>query len=308
MILAVSLNPCIDRTVTVENLSVGGHNEAVSSRCDVSGKGINVNVVLRQLSVPTACLGFEFDGAVVGDFLAKREIPFWSVHVPADIRVNLKVTDSARHVMTEINERGAGVPAQAVRAVLERLKELLKQTALLVVDGSVPPGVPSTIYADMIRMAKQAGVRTLLDASGALLREGVKAAPWLVKPNLFELETLFGDPITSREQVISLCRRLIEEGVEMVCLSMGKDGALLVTKDEVWHSPGLSIPVRGVQGAGDSMVAGLCMAMQAGLSTKEHLRYAMSCAHGSLLHEGTLLCTQGDFEAMLAQMPVTRLG
>ena len=127
MITTVTLNPCIDRTVMLKNLKVGGHNRIDRTLQDVSGKGINVSVALQQLGVETGCLGFDYSagGAAVTRFLQERSIPYWSVPVAGELRVNIKVTDTANTVMTELNERGNPVTPGSVAALFDRLEEAL---------------------------------------------------------------------------------------------------------------------------------------------------------------------------------------
>jgi fructose-1-phosphate kinase PfkB-like protein len=132
---------------------------------------------------------------------------------------------------------------------------LLKERGLndiLVVTGSVPPGVPADIYAEAIRLAKASGVTTILDADGELLREGIKAKPDMIKPNIGELRRLLGRTIETEEEIIGAAMELVEVGIPYVCVSVGADGAYLVCGDGVYFTKGAEITVRGVQGAGDS--------------------------------------------------------
>ena len=186
--------------------------------------------------------------------------------------------------------------------MLDLLRILLPDTELLVVSGSVPPGIRPTIYAEMIALARAAGVRTVLDASGELLRQGLAARPWLVKPNRLEMETLLGRPLPDLAAAGEAARSLLGNGTEVVCLSLGGDGALLADTDGTWFCGNLDIPVLGVQGAGDSMVAGLCAAHRQGLSGAEMLQWGVAAAHASLILPGTELCRAEDFGRFLKQL------
>ncbi len=309
MITTVTLNPCIDRTVGVKNLTPGAYNFADSVRYDVSGKGINVSVVLRNLGISTEALFFDYarGGETVKEFLEKEGIPYRAIPVEGELRMNIKLTDSAQGRMTEINERGNPVDKKAVDALLDALYDLLPQTSLLIVTGSVPPGVPADIYGIMIRMAKEASVDTVLDADGLLLRKGIAAHPWLVKPNRFELETYCEEKVRSLAHAVELAERLLGDGAENVCLSLGEKGAVLINGEETWFSPGIEIPVQGWQGAGDSLVAGLCAARQEGLPAGEQLRWGVAAAHASLLLSGTQLCRLREFQDLLGKIPVEKL-
>ncbi len=309
MILAVTLNPCIDMTLFVRSLAIGGHNVAERARRDVSGKGINVNVALRNLGVPTKTVGFEFshEGAPIADFLGQLGIPFSAVSVDASLRVNTKVFDADSAVMTEINCRGPQLSGPDVEAFLRIFEDSLPGTDILVVDGSVPPGIPPDIYRRMIEMARKKGVRTVLDASGKLLENGLLAKPDLVKPNKAELEALLRKRLDSLDAALAACRLLVERGIGSVCLSLGKEGALLVSGSGAWFSPGLDIRVQSFQGAGDSMVAGLCLAMLARQDGADLLRSGVAAAHGTLLREGTLMCTREAYDELYGRIPVSVL-
>lgn len=309
MITAITLNPCIDRTVELRNLTVDGHNRADRVHQSISGKGINVNVVLKHLGVETRALVLEHasGGRQVLDFLRERQIPYSAVSSPGALRINLKLTDTVNGTMTEINERGVPVTSDVVAEILRKVTAALDGTDILVADGSVPPGTPDDIYKTILTMAKERHILTVLDASGALLRKGLQARPWLVKPNRFELESYYGEAAEDQRQLLSLAQRMREEGAENVCLSMGKEGAALITVEGVWLAPGNPIPVRGAQGAGDSMVAGICAATLRGLPAQEVLRWGVAAAQGSLILPGTQLCTKDGFREMLGQITVNRL-
>lgn len=309
MITTITLNPCVDRTVELRNLTLDGHNRADRVITDISGKGINVSVVLRNLGLETNALVLRHreGGQQVVDFLEKRGIPCRTVEAPGALRINLKLTDTARGTMTEVNERGAPVDADTVADILQAVEELLDTSDMLVVDGSVPPGTPDTIYETLLALADKRGVRAVLDASGELLRCGLRAKPWLVKPNRFELESYYDRKAPDRPALLALARGLLEEGARNVCLSMGAEGAALLTREGTWFAPGNPIPVRGSQGAGDAMVAGICAAAREGLPPEALLRWGVAAAQASLVLPGTGLCTREDFREMLDTVTVEQL-
>lgn len=309
MIVTVTLNPCVDRTVQVDGFAPGRTNRVAASRCDVSGKGINVSIALRNLGERTLCLGFDYTGS--GGLLPKtlRRLGIESDFVPVDgeLRTNIKIFDTKTRVMSELNETGAPVGPGALRALEETLERRLPQAGLLVLDGSAPPGVPADFYRALAERAARHGVGTVIDAYGDLLLEGIKARPCLIKPNRDELEEAFGERIATKEDAVRVARKVIAEGVGMVCVSLGKEGALLVTADEAYFSPGADVPVRGVQGAGDSLVAGMSYAMVRSMPLPEILRHGVAVAHGSLILEGTQMCSREGFLRMLPLIHAEKL-
>ena len=309
-VTTVTMNPCVDRTVELAALIPGGTNPVLSSREDVSGKGINVSVALAQLGYDTLCLSFSHRGGALGRSLAGRGVPHRLAPAAGALRVNLKLFDRGARAMTECNEKGSPLSEGEYRAMADLVEEVLPASRLLVLSGSLPPGAPVDCYRSMAEAARAAGCPVLLDASGPALREGVLAAPLLIKPNREELEAAFGLPAASLPQAAASCRGLIRaQGVGMVCLSMGAEGALLVTREGAWFSPGAPIQVRGVQGAGDSMVAGFCAGLmeEKELPPAELLRWAVAAAHASLEREGTQMCDRAGFARMLPRIPVKKM-
>ena len=307
MILTVTLNPCVDHTAEIDHLIPGGTNHVLTSQQDPSGKGVNVGIVLHQLGANPFCTGITRQGNadLLDAVLDSREIPHDFFPAAGQLRTNLKLFDRSRGVMTECNEKGSPVTAEELDGFLSLFARLLPQAELLVLSGSVPPGVPDDIYRTLSVSAESFGIAVSLDACGHLLREGLLAYPTLIKPNLDELREAFGVTVSEKQKLAGACRKILQEyDLSCLCLSMGEQGAMLVTQTEAWETPGSPVEVRGVQGAGDSMVAGLCLGLLHGDSPDKLLRAAVAAAQGSLEKPGTLLCERSDFERFLPQIPV----
>lgn len=310
MITTLTLNPCIDHTIEIDDLEIGGTNRIKQVKKEVGGKGINVCTALVQLGYESEALLFihEKESVPLTKVLTEKGIDCYGVSVPGELRINIKVFDARKQEMTEFNERGNPVPESAADRMLTLIKEKLAETDILVVTGSVPPGVPADIYGRAIKLAKEAGTMTILDADGELLREGIKAKPDLIKPNIGELRRLFGRSIETENEIIKAAMELVDGGIPYVCVSVGADGAYLVCRDGVCFTKGAEITVRGVQGAGDSLVAGLAIGLLERKAPEESLRLAVACANGSLTHEGTGMCTRDDVKRLIGQIEVKRIG
>lgn len=306
MITTLTLNPCIDHTIEVNGMEIGGTNRIKQVKKEVGGKGINVCTALVQLGYESETLLFihEKEAVPLTKYLTEKGIGCHGVSVPGELRTNIKVFDAQKREMTEFNESGSPVPEAAADRMLTLIKEKLTETDILVVTGSVPPGVPADIYAGAIRLAKESGVTTILDGDGELLREGIKAKPDMIKPNIGELRRLLGRHIETEEEIIGAATELVGVGIPYVCVSVGADGAYLVCGDGVYFTKGAEITVRGVQGAGDSLVAGFAIGLQEKRRPAESLRLAVACANGSLTHEGTEMCTKEDVERLIGQVEV----
>jgi 1-phosphofructokinase len=311
LITTLTLNPCIDRTITIAGFKYGGLNRVVHTRSDFSGKGINVSIAVRQLGGQTEVLGFNYLGSqdFVQTSLKQNDIKYQFINIDGTLRTNIKIFDDESHVMTEFNESGYPVCSEAIPELCRLVYDRIKESSLMVFNGSVPSGVPKEIYRTLIETVKKSGVKTVLDADGELFLEGLKAGPYFIKPNLYEFETAFKMKVQKKQDIVEIARKLIAaQGVGIVCVTMGKDGAVIVNKDQAWFASGSNIEVRGVQGAGDSLVAGICMAIEQRMEIPEMLRYGVAAANASLIREGTLLCTAEDFQKMLPQVSIEKIG
>ncbi len=298
MIGTITMNPCIDKTLVIHKFCYGGMNRVSKKRSDASGKGINVSAALTQIGIPVKTLGINYvNGAdVMEKGLKDIGITYEAVIAEGTVRENMKVLDTDTGITTELNQKGDYVSQET----LEKFEKLLEDQAsgldILVVTGSVPQGVGADYYRRVVQWANDRGIRTILDAEGELLLEGLKAKPYLIKPNLYEFETAFGLKGRDRKDIMDICHKILDMGVEVICLSMGGDGAMIMNRQEAYLCRPTPIEVKSTQGAGDSLVAGMCIAMEEGLPIGEMLRYGVCVAQGSLIREGTLMCTKESFE------------
>ena len=305
-VLTVTMNPCFDRTIHVDKVEHGGTHRPESVQNDVGGKGINVSTVLTHFGEPTVCLGFCYsaDGNIVEKALDDRGIPHDFVIVDGRTRTNIKIHEKESGVMTEFNEKGSHVGSEKQQQLIECIDSYLDQAGVIVLDGSVPEGVPTDSYEQMIRMANGRGVKTILDASGELLAKGVRAVPYLIKPNISEFCETFGIKTDDESKILEKAREIAESGITYICISMGNAGAYLVSRETILYAEPMQVEVRGIQGAGDSMVAGFCLALNRELSMREMFACGVAAASGSLRHPGTKLCTKEELEELLPQVVI----
>lgn len=301
MILTLTLNPCIDKTIYLDQLEVGSYNRVKSTREDLAGKGLNVSIVLNNLNEDTLCKGFNFksNGHLLEQLLDACHVKHDFLSLEGAIRTNIKLFDRSCQVMTEINEAGPFVPMPAVEKLMKDMELALEHTDILVMSGSIPPGVPTDIYQRLIRMAKEKQVKTVLDAAGEPLFLGISEKPYLIKPNTLEFQQAFRQEIERGMDTLEIARQVVDSGIPYLCLSMGEDGAMLIDKEHAYRARSLPLKPKGLTGAGDSMVAGMCYAIQKGYGSADMLRYAMASAGGSIRQEGTLLAGQKDIDELL---------
>jgi len=273
-----------------------------------ASKGTNVAVVLKNLGQAPSCIGFNFTegGEKVIEKFDALNIPHDFETIAGAVRINIKLYEESTGVMTELNQPGAFVPEIYVKNLEEKVAALSQKhggSGILVLCGSLPAGVPADIYARLTNLWQG---KVFLDTDGVPLRFALEAQrkPYAIKPNLFELESTFGVKLSTPREVVDFCRRNDNfKGIPLICVSMGADGAVLATPDAAYFCPALDVNVRGVQGAGDSMVAGLIHGVLSGVRPPDLLRYAIAAATASVIRDGTDLCCRADFNVMLDKLP-----
>ena len=276
MIVTVTANPAVDRTLIISGFRTGAMNRAAVERVDIGGKGINVARNLARLGcqvVATGLLGGG-DSHQVDATLAAHGIAQEFVRVPGHVRTNVKIADPLSGVETEINEPGPFASPDALEALVERIAALARECAVMVFSGSLPPGAPLDLYARCIRIASSAGVKTVLDTAGAPLQHGIGASPDLVKPNRAEAEDLLRMPTRNERELAAAAHRLLEWGARGAIISLGADGAVSASGEGLWHARPPRVAARSTVGAGDAMVAGLAYALERCLPAVEALRLA----------------------------------
>lgn len=273
---------------------------------DIGGKGINVSRALKRLGLKTKAIGLNFGhGEVIEKTLERENIPHDFIKCEGDLRINLKIFDKSRKNTIEINEKSAFVSEEHLSDFMQSFVRAVRKSRNLVLTGSLPQGISTDIYRSLSEIAKREnpGIKIILDAQGEVLLKGLEANPYMIKPNLYELEASFGEKIETVDDVIALSKKIIADyGVSVVMASMGAKGAVIVSKDEVHYREAVKVDVKSTQGAGDSMVAGACLALSRGLTLDKVLEYAVCCAGGAISGVGTSFCSLDRLSELLAQI------
>lgn len=273
-VATVTLNPAIDRTVSVAGLTQGAVNRAEHVGDRPGGKGVNVAAALAEQGHRAAALGFlghENESAFTA-FFSALGVRDRCLRLPGSTRVGIKIIDSVRGETTDLNFPGLAPTPADLAALLRQLDEL--DACWCVLAGSLPPGVAAGFYGEATQRLKARGVRVAIDTSGEPLRAALAARPDFIKPNVHELAAHLGRTLPDEAAVIAAARALLASGVETVAVSRGGDGAVFVTADEVVNARPPAIPVRSTVGAGDAMVAGYVAARLRGLPLAETARLA----------------------------------
>ncbi len=272
----MTLNPCIDKTIDIEEFCEGGLNRVQKVRYDAGGKGINVAKVLKNFNVDVLATGIigETGSDLVMEELNERQILSDFLVVPGFTRTNYKLFDKSKQKITEINEPGLTITEQDFNNWLLMMKKHLPKVEILVLSGSLPKGISSNIYNHLILLARRYNVKVILDADGERFKKGIEAVPYAIKPNVYELEQLCGEKINGVKDILMCGKEILQQGVTHVIVSMGAEGAVFMNQAEAYYVRPEAIECKSTVGAGDSMVAALAYAEINGLPLKEIAKVA----------------------------------
>jgi len=309
MITTVSLNPAIDKTILLSSMDRGGVNRITAAREDIGGKGINVAKILNRLGIETRICGFigSDNRQRVEELIAHEHLEYHFLEVEGLTRTNTKIVELDAGMTTDLNEQGFYIQEEKLSQLKEMMHTMSRGSHFTVFSGSIPKGLPDSIYKELI-LEGTGDTKAVLDADGELLTEGIKAGPYMIKPNLHELETAFGVKLESTDKIILFCRELIKNyQIRLILVSMGAKGALLITEEECFYSSPVDVVVKSTVGAGDSMIAGMLFGIEQGLSLEEAFGYATACGTLAVTKEGTQSFSLEEVKQMYKKVIVTRI-
>ena len=303
MIITVTLNPALDKTLVLKKVSMGEVNRVDTTRNDMGGKGINVSKVLKELGMISAATGFL--GGILEEVF-RKELKSIGItdefqSVTGSTRTNIKVVDEERKEYTDFNEPGPEILPEELSDFYERYHALVKEGDLVVLSGGVSQGVPKEIYGILTKMAKEKGAHVLVDAEGEALVQAIQEIPFLVKPNEKELAGIVGKETLSVDEMIQEGKKLVQKGIQLVLISRGAEGSILLTGAHTYVAEGLKVPVRSTVGAGDAMVAALTFGLEMNMSPKEMLIFAQASGAAAVMKEGTQAATKEEIYAHLKE-------
>lgn len=309
MIITVTLNPAVDKTADLTHFEHGGLNRLTNVINDAGGKGINVSKTIKALGGETIATGFlgGSAGILIEHALTDLGISHDFIKVEGNTRTNLKVVEQNGFV-TELNEPGPEISEQNMKDFEEKLLSYANPDTIFVFAGSIPASVNKDSYCELIRLVIQKGSKVFLDADGELFVKGLKARPTIIKPNKAEVEEHFGmESSATEDELISMGKRLLEEGPEFVAVSRGAMGALFFTKEAVYSCAGLKVDAHSTVGAGDAMVAALTYGMDQKLSLPECIRLGMATSAGAVTTKGTKPPTRELVDELMKQVEIKEL-
>ncbi len=305
-IVTLTLNPCIDRFLWVENFVPDDANRVEEERHYAAGKGVDVSRAVTELGGESLAMGFVggFDGLELVGRLINAGVQTAFDRIAGETRVNVHVVNKATGQTTSFNARGPEVQPVELGQLAAHLRNLNPCPEYFVMSGSVPVGVTKTIYAQFGRWMKERGCKVVLDADGSAFREGLKCGPFMVKPNLHELGRFVGEDLSGAtyDVIADKAQVMVEQGVEYVFVSMGARGVVVVSKEARFFVSAPKVTVQSTIGSGDSFVAGVVYGLSQGKSIEDAAKLGSACGAATAMTPGTELFHKSDVERLLTDV------
>ncbi|MCK9401828.1 MAG: 1-phosphofructokinase family hexose kinase [Chitinophagaceae bacterium] len=303
-IITLTLNPALDKSISVPKLVPEKKLLCTDAKVEPGGGGINVSRAIHKLGGSSIAIypsggytGKEFDALMAAEHIESVVLP-----MKGSTRENFVVLDASANLQYRFGMRGPELCEQEWQQALEYIKEQ-NNIDFIVASGSLPPGVPANFFGRLAMISKQKKAKLVVDTSGEALQHAVQGGLFLIKPNLGELSTLYGKEKLAKEEVVSAARSIIASGgSEIIVVSLGAEGAVLVTKDIALQVKPPDVTIHSTVGAGDSMVGGMVLALSKSWSLADVLCYGVAAGTAATLNPGTELCKKEDTERLFKEL------
>ena len=303
MITTITLSPAFDRTYYVDNFNVSGLNRAWQVKVNMGGKGINFSSIIAACSLSCTATGFLGEGREKFEsFLKEKSVVPDFVETEGEIRTNIKICDISNNSYTDLNQCSSAVSEKDIKKLFKKVDTFCKKNKFLYMGGTLPPGVPTEIYKELIAIGKARGAVCVLDASGEALLKGIEAEPDIIKPNRHEAEEILGRKIETVEDAAKAARKLCSLGAKTTLLTLGGDGAICAEGESVLYARPLPVMARSTVGAGDSFLGGFVYGRSKNLGNAASLKYAVSFSGAKVQTEGTDIPSFGELCALKSEV------
>ncbi len=304
MIGTITLNPSIDQNLLVDHLVKDDANRAKQIRETPGGKGINVSKVVRELGGKTcayALLG-GFTGERLKELVIKLDFPLKSLSVRGNTRVNTIITDLKDETQTRISAPGPVISSKEAKQFLRFLLSVRPKPKFWALGGSLSAGMNPSAYRDFIWALQDKGIPCILDTDNEALQLGVEATPYMIKPNEYEMERLWGKPLKSIPDYLMAAESFVHRGIELVIVSLGAKGALFVTRKKAFHALAPKVPVKSKVGAGDSLISGVVWSLCQGKALEEAAKIGIAASSSAVMREAPRLCLRSDIRTLVRRV------
>ncbi|OQP63871.1 phosphofructokinase [Niastella vici] len=297
MVITITMNPAVDKSTSVNKLVAEKKMRCSEMITEAGGGGINISKALKELGGDSLAIfpSGGINGKLIENYLKDRNINYKTIPIEQETRENIVVRENDTNLQYRFVMPGASLTELEAQACYHILQQLQPAPAYIVASGSLPPGLPENFFAQLAKLAKQINARFIIDTSGTPLQLAVQEGVYLLKPNLSELCALAGTNYLEINEVNDAAMEVIKRGqCEVMVVSMGPSGALLVTRDGCEHVPVPAVKKQSTVGAGDSMVAGMIWMLSQGRSLRETVRFGVACGTAATMNPGTRLFVKDD--------------
>ena len=307
-IVSLSLNPAIDLTYEVNHLANDQKSRATSTSYDPGGTGINVGRALEKLKAHsyTCCITAGKMGEFLNSMMKQELDNTYCLEVEGETRINTTILQQSPRYQYEINAAGPTITPYQLDEIVNQFLTLCGQ-GIGILTGSLPLGISEHTYHNINTKVQEQGGHTIIDAPVAVMEKTLSSNPFLIKPNLHELEVLTDKTLSSINQIATEARLMVQQGVTYVCVSLGENGAIMTGPDNSYYCKSPHITPHSTVGAGDSMVAGLAYGFAHKQSPEQVLKLAVACGAGTAQQPGTQLFKAEGIEGLLKQISVKTL-
>ncbi len=307
-IVSLSLNPAIDLTYEIKDLKHDQKTRAIITSYDPGGTGINVGRALEKLNAnsQTCCIASGSMGEFLGAMLKQELSRVYVLQVEGETRINTTILQQTPLRQYQINATGSALNSRQLDKLVNKFLQFCGQ-GIGILTGSLPPGTPDDTYCKINRELQKQGGCAIIDAPVEVIKKALDSNPFLIKPNLHELELLRKKKLINIEQIAAEARLIVRKGTNCVCVSLGEKGAILTNQENSYYCNAPEVRIHSTVGAGDSMVAGLAYGFADHNSPEQALILAVACGAGTAEQPGTQLFKAEDLDTLSTKIKVTTL-
>jgi 6-phosphofructokinase 2 len=307
-IVSLSLNPAIDLTYEITDLKHDQKTRAITTSYDPGGTGINVGRALEKLNAnsQTCCITSGIMGEFLGAMLKQELSRVYVLQVEGETRINTTILQQIPLRQYQINATGSVLNARQLDKLIIKFLQFCGQ-GIGILTGSLPPGTPDDTYCKINRELQKQGGCAIIDAPVEVMKKALDSNPFLIKPNLHELELLRKKKLSSIERIAAEARLIVRKGTNCVCVSLGEKGAILTNQENSYYCIAPEISIHSTVGAGDSLVAGLAYGFAAHKTPEQALKFAVACGAGTAAQSGTQLFNTEEIELLTTRIKVNTL-
>ncbi len=303
-IITITLNPALDKSIVVPQMTPEKKLHCIDVKIEPGGGGINVSRALHKLGGRSEAIYLSggFIGKEIEKLLDIAGIRSTVFNIAGSTRENFTVLDASTNLQYRFGMDGPTITKQEWEQTIQYIYNI-KDVDYMIISGSLPPGIPVDYFSKLALAAKEKQAKLIVDTSGTGLEYAVKQGVFMIKPNLHELSSLYGKENLAPEEVVAAGKHIIEKGgAAVVVVSMGADGAMLITDKEDFHMKPPMVAIQSTVGAGDSMVAGMMMALNNEWPWKEVLCYGVAAGTAATMNSGTGLCKKEDVDQIFEKI------